>query len=81
MPLDGSIWSALGRLLTYTERQQSARSGLSTSAKKELNMAGQGGPDEETWNRITCRAKRIYWICIFLIFTIILILFGIRFFR
>ena len=27
-------------------------------------MAGQGGPDEETWNKMTVGEKRAYWISI-----------------
>jgi hypothetical protein len=44
-------------------------------------MAGQGGPDEQTWNKMTSGQKRAYWICIGVICALILIGFCIRFLR
>ncbi len=44
-------------------------------------MAGQGGPDEETWSKITVGQKRVYWISITTIICIIVVLAAIRLFR
>lgn len=44
-------------------------------------MAGQGGPDEETWSKMTVGEKRAYWISIAAILCIIVVLAAIRFFR
>lgn len=44
-------------------------------------MAGQGGPDEETWNRMTTGEKRAYWILVALVLGIVLVLAVIRVFR
>jgi hypothetical protein len=27
-------------------------------------MAGQGGPDEETWRNMSPLAKRVYWVLV-----------------
>ncbi|WP_286168755.1 hypothetical protein [Duganella sp. HH105] len=37
-------------------------------------MAGQRGPDEETWNKMTLAQKRGYWISIFTVVGIVLVL-------
>jgi hypothetical protein len=44
-------------------------------------MAGQGGPDEETWKRMTPGQKRGYWISVIIVLGIIGILSVIRLFR
>jgi hypothetical protein len=32
------------------------------------DMAAPGGPDEETWRRMSPRAKRLYWVAVLAIF-------------
>ena len=44
-------------------------------------MAGQGGPDEETWKKMTLGQKRGYWISVFAVAGIVLVLFIISLFR
>ena len=44
-------------------------------------MAGQGGPDEETWKRLTPGPKRGYWISVIIVFGVIGVLSVIRLFR
>jgi hypothetical protein len=44
-------------------------------------MAGQCGPDEETWSNMTHAQKRGYWISIFTVVGIVLVLFIISLFR
>jgi hypothetical protein len=34
-------------------------------------MAGQGGPDEETWKKMTPAERRAYWIAMGLIVAVI----------
>lgn len=48
---------------------------------EELKMAGQGGPDEETWNKMTPGQKQGYWISVIAIAGIVLVLFIIKLFR
>lgn len=38
-------------------------------------MAAPGGPDEETWSKMSPRAKRIYWVAVGTVMVIILCLF------
>lgn len=44
-------------------------------------MAGQGGPDEETWEKMTVRERRAYWIAIGLILIVIGVLCVLRLLR
>ena len=31
-------------------------------------MAAPSGPDDETWRRMSPMAKKVYWICVALVF-------------
>jgi len=44
-------------------------------------MAGQGGPDEETWKKMTPGQKRGYWISVVAVVSIILVLFIVSLLR
>jgi hypothetical protein len=44
-------------------------------------LAGQGGPDGETWKNLTSGQKRAYWISFFTVAGIVLVLFIISLFR
>lgn len=44
-------------------------------------MAGQDGPDEETWKKMTHGQKRGYWISVVAIVSIILVLFIVSLLR
>lgn len=43
-------------------------------------MAGQGGPDEETWKKMTPKQRRGYWTVVCLILIAMTIAFIVRFF-
>ena len=44
-------------------------------------MAGQGGPDDETWKKMTPAQRRIYWTLVCLVLVAMIIAFIIRLFR
>jgi len=49
--------------------------------QKEINLAGQGGPDEETWKKMTPLAKRIYWLIVIVMLVMMFVALVIRFAR
>lgn len=44
-------------------------------------MAGQGGPDEETWKKMTPRQRRAYWSSVIIVVSFVLIMFIMSLFR
>ncbi|CAN5870012.1 hypothetical protein BH11PSE12_BH11PSE12_34850 [soil metagenome] len=44
-------------------------------------MAVSGGPDEETWKKMSPNARKIYWILVGVVWVLLLTLFTCNFFE